>query len=145
MRGERDRSGRSAPARPTSRASSTGTIVGVEKQRSPPATATTVDVEVLNMWCAEGLRSVKLPDVQQLRFTNPVIESEFRRALEVLALSPRQPEEGGESALRGRRQAEGAGRLRDRGADLEDQLSAGAGREGEALSAGLGDGREPDR
>ena len=33
------------------------------------------------MWCAEGLRSVKLPDVQQLKFANPVIESEFRRAL----------------------------------------------------------------
>ena len=47
------------------------------------------------MWCAEGLRAVKLPDVQQLRFANPVIESEFRRALDVLALSPRQPEEGG--------------------------------------------------
>ena len=47
------------------------------------------------MWCAEGLRAVKLPDVQQLRFANPVIESEFRRALEVLALSPRLAEEGG--------------------------------------------------
>ena len=106
---------------------------------------TTVDAEVLNMWCAEGLRAVKLPDVQQLRFANPVIESEFRRALDVLALSPRQPEEGGEPALRGRGQAEGAGRLRDRGADLEDELPAGAGREGEAVPAGLGDGREPDR
>ena len=41
----------------------------------------------LNMWCAEGLRSVKLPDVQQLKFANPVIESEFRRALDVLSLS----------------------------------------------------------
>jgi len=39
------------------------------------------------MWCAEGLRSVKLPEIQQLRFSNPVIESEFRRALEVLALN----------------------------------------------------------
>ena len=35
--------------------------------------------------------------------------------------------------------------LRGRGADLEDQLPAGAGREGEAVPARLGDGREPDR
>src|SRR5215218_2994050 len=39
------------------------------------------------MWCADGMRAVKLSDVQSLRFSNPVIESEFRRALEVLALS----------------------------------------------------------
>ena len=64
----------------------TGTIVGVEKQ-TVPAGAATVDVEVLNMWCAEGMRAVKLSDIQSLRFSNPVIESEFRRALEVLALS----------------------------------------------------------
>src|SRR6266508_4249873 len=64
----------------------TGTIVGVEKQKVP-AGAQTLDVEVLNMWCAEGMRTVRLSDVQSLRFSNPVIESEFRRALEVLALS----------------------------------------------------------
>ena len=63
-----------------------GVIVGVEQQKEAKGN-TTVDVEVLNMWCAEGLRSVKLPDIQQLKFANPVIESEFRRALDVLALS----------------------------------------------------------
>ncbi len=64
----------------------TGTIVGVEKQKVPAGTQT-VEVEVLNMWCAEGLRAVKMTDIQSLRFSNPVIESEFRRALDVLALS----------------------------------------------------------
>ena len=63
-----------------------GVIVGVETQKVAAGNAQ-VDVEFLNMWCAEGLRSVKLPDVQQLKFSNPVIESEFRRALDVLALS----------------------------------------------------------
>jgi hypothetical protein len=63
-----------------------GVIVGVEEQKVP-AGATTVEAEVLNLWCAEGLRAVKLSDAQTLRFANPVIESEFRRALEVLALS----------------------------------------------------------
>ncbi len=62
-----------------------GVIVGVEHQKEAKGNAT-VDVEILNMWCAEGLRNVKLPEIQQLKFSNPVIESEFRRALEVLAL-----------------------------------------------------------
>ncbi|AWM40552.1 hypothetical protein GobsT_09320 [Gemmata obscuriglobus] len=63
-----------------------GTIVGIEKQRVPAGTQV-LDAEVLNLWCAEGMRAVRLGDVQTLRFSNPVIESEFRRALDVLALS----------------------------------------------------------
>jgi hypothetical protein len=61
-----------------------GSIVGCERQKVSTGKEP-VEIELLNMWCAEGLRSVKLNDVQQLRFSNPVIESEFRRALEVLA------------------------------------------------------------
>ncbi|MBP3959115.1 DUF4139 domain-containing protein [Gemmata sp. G18] len=64
----------------------TGTIVGVEKQKVPAGTQT-LDADVLNMWCAEGMRAIRMTDIQSLRFSNPVIESEFRRALEVLALS----------------------------------------------------------
>src|SRR5438552_2449969 len=63
-----------------------GAIVGVEHQKVI-AGKDAIDAEVLNMWCAEGLRSVKLTEIQQLRFSNPVLESEFRRALEVLALN----------------------------------------------------------
>src|SRR5688572_3465053 len=63
-----------------------GVIVGVETQKVPAGTQT-IDAAFLNMWCAEGLRAVKLSDVQQLRFSNPVIESEFRRALDTLALT----------------------------------------------------------
>src|ERR1700722_10373648 len=63
-----------------------GVIVGVEHQKEAKGSAA-IDVEVLNMWCAEGLRSVKLTEIQQLKFSNPIIESEFRRALDVLALS----------------------------------------------------------
>ena len=59
-----------------------------------------VTVSVLNLWCAEGVRAVKLGEVQRLRFPNPVIENEFRRALETLALSHDSAEEGGEPALR---------------------------------------------
>jgi hypothetical protein len=64
----------------------TGTIVGIEKQKVPAGNAIN-EVEVLNMWCAEGMRAIKFGDIQSLRFSNPIIESEFRRALEVLALS----------------------------------------------------------
>jgi hypothetical protein len=65
----------------------TGTIIGVEHQKHPAGKDGVVDVEFLNLWCAEGMRGVKLADIQRVRFLNPVMESEFRRALEVLALS----------------------------------------------------------
>jgi hypothetical protein len=65
-----------------------GSIIGVETQVVPGgANQPPTPVAVLNLWCAEGMRAVKLSEVQQLRFLNPVIESEFRRALEVLALN----------------------------------------------------------
>jgi hypothetical protein len=41
----------------------------------------------LNLWCADGMRSLKLGDVQQVRFLNPALDSEVKKALEVLALS----------------------------------------------------------
>jgi hypothetical protein len=64
----------------------TGKIMGVEQQQVPSKEGT-VPVSVLNLWCAEGVRAVKLPEVQRLRFANPVLENEVRRALETLALS----------------------------------------------------------
>jgi hypothetical protein len=64
----------------------TGTILGVEKQRQAVAKEA-VEVEMLNLWCAEGMRAVKLNDVQRVRFLNPIMESEVRKALETLALS----------------------------------------------------------
>ncbi len=64
----------------------TGSIIGVETQRQA-AKDGAINVEVLNLWCAEGVRNVKLSEVQRLRFQNPVIENEFRRALETLSLA----------------------------------------------------------
>src|SRR6202007_2117133 len=46
-----------------------------------------VNVEQLNLWCADGLRSVKLADVQRVRFLNPIMDNEVRKALETLTLS----------------------------------------------------------
>src|SRR5262245_47552648 len=65
----------------------TGTIIGVEKQRQQVGKDAAVDVEMLNLWCAEGMRSLRLPEVQRVRFLNPTMDSEVKRALEVLALS----------------------------------------------------------
>jgi hypothetical protein len=64
----------------------TGSIIGIEHQKQATKDGG-LDVEVLNLWCAEGVRSVKLNEVQRLRFQNPVIENEFRRALETLSLA----------------------------------------------------------
>ena len=98
------------------------------------------------MWCAEGMRAVKLTDVQQLRFAQP---GDRER------VPPRAGSAGAVATTARRRRCSlhfaGEGKrkvqvgLRGRGADLEDQLPAGAGGEGEAVPAGVGDGREPDR
>ena len=64
----------------------TGAVVGVEQKQRASARHV-VDVEQLNLWCADGMRSVKLGDVQRVRFLNPVMDTEFRKALETLALS----------------------------------------------------------
>src|SRR5579859_6745631 len=63
-----------------------GSIMGIEHQKQPSKDGA-VEAEVLTMWCAEGVRAVKLSELQRLRFLNPTIEGEFRRALETLALS----------------------------------------------------------
>jgi len=65
----------------------TGKIIGVEQQAQASKEGPPITVSVLNLWCAEGVRAIKMGEVQKLRFMNPIIENEFRRALETLALS----------------------------------------------------------
>ncbi|HLW66103.1 MAG TPA: DUF4139 domain-containing protein [Gemmataceae bacterium] len=64
----------------------TGAIMGIEHHPQVSKEGTS-DAEVLTLWCAEGVRAVKLSDIQRLRFLSSQIESEFRRALDTLALS----------------------------------------------------------
>jgi len=64
----------------------TGAIMGVE-QKQQGVDKAVVNVEQLNLWCADGMRSVKLADVQRVRFLNPVMDNEVRKALETLTLS----------------------------------------------------------
>ncbi len=63
----------------------TGVIVGMEEQNVPGPKDTMVNMDILNMLCAEGVREVPLTQVQRLRFLNASLDSEFHRALEVLA------------------------------------------------------------
>jgi hypothetical protein len=65
----------------------TGTIIGIEPKEEGLSKDKVVHVEMLNLWCAEGMRSVKLAEVSRVRFLNPVMENEVRRALEILSLS----------------------------------------------------------
>jgi hypothetical protein len=60
-----------------------GKIVGVESKA--PATKDGAPVEVVNLWCPDGMRSVTVADVQRIKFLNPAVESEVQRALEVLS------------------------------------------------------------
>src|SRR5262249_8845259 len=57
----------------------TGAIVGVEHKKAQVGKDAVVDVECLNLWCADGLRSVKLSEVQRLRFLNAIMDSEFKK------------------------------------------------------------------
>src|SRR5262249_10966202 len=66
-------------------ASLSGAILGMESQRQPHGKDQTLDVDVLNLVCAEGLRSVKLTDVLRVRFLNPTLDAELKRALDVIA------------------------------------------------------------
>ncbi len=71
----------------TQPATMTGVIMGTEQQRQQVGKDAILDCEMVNLLCAEGIRSVKLSDVQKLRFLNPVVENELKRALDTLALS----------------------------------------------------------
>ncbi len=65
----------------------TGSILGVEAKQEAADKAALVNVEQLNLWCADGMRSVKLSELQRVRFLNPVMDNEVRKALETLTLS----------------------------------------------------------
>ncbi len=63
-----------------------GVVMGVEKKKES-VNKEAIESEFLNLWCNEGMRSVKLADVQRVRFLNPTVDSVIKKALETLALS----------------------------------------------------------
>jgi hypothetical protein len=62
-----------------------GLVVGVEQQKRPAGKDEVIEVEQLNLLTTDGLRSVALNQVQQVKLQKPELEQEFRKALEVLA------------------------------------------------------------
>ena len=62
-----------------------GVIVGMESKKRPVAKDTAVDEEIVNLSGPTGLQSIPLSDVQGVKFLNPKLDAEFRRALTVLA------------------------------------------------------------
>ena len=62
-----------------------GSIVGVERQRQPSGKDVPVEVDMLNVLTAEGLRNLPLPQVQHVRFLNSTLQGDLQKALDVLA------------------------------------------------------------
>jgi hypothetical protein len=62
----------------------TGTIVGIESHKQILKDQL-VEAEQLNLLTEDGLRGLPLGQVQRVRLLNPALDSEFRRALEVVA------------------------------------------------------------
>jgi hypothetical protein len=59
-----------------------GDVVGMEVV---PANVHDGEKDVLNLLCADGLRGIPLPNIQRVRFLDPALDTEFRRALAILA------------------------------------------------------------
>ena len=64
-----------------------GIILGVESKKERVDDKDVIEVEYLNLLTDTGLRSLPLPQVQQLRVTNEQLNAELRQALAVLATS----------------------------------------------------------
>ena len=120
-----------------------GAVVGIEKQQVV-AGKNTAEAELLNLWCADGMRSLKLSEVQRLRFLNPILDGEFKKALETLAQSHDTQKKSVSINCTGAGKREVARRLRDREPHLENKLPPGAGKR-QAIPARLGHRREHHR
>lgn len=64
-----------------------GTIIGMETQKRPAGKDQVIEMEVLNLNTSTGLQAIPMEQVVSVRFLNPVLESEFQRALNILATS----------------------------------------------------------
>ncbi len=138
------REGRSRPAadHDAQPGTMTGVIMGVEKKKRSRRQGRRRSRSSSICGAPRACAAVKMSDVQRVRFLNPVMDSEVKKALETLALSHDTQKKAVSLSFSRRRQASGQGRLRRREPDLEDELSAGAEPEGQAVPAGLGGRRE---
>lgn len=64
-----------------------GTIIGLEVHKKTVGKDQIIDSEILNLNTAAGLQAIPMEQVITVKFMNPVLESEFQRALSILASS----------------------------------------------------------
>jgi hypothetical protein len=64
-----------------------GKIIGLEVQHKPAGKDQIIPIEILNLNTAAGLQAIPMNEVVSVRFMNPTLETEFNRALNVLATS----------------------------------------------------------
>ena len=64
-----------------------GIVVGIEKVHKPAGKDQIIEVEQLNLLTNSGLESQLLPNIRKIRFLKPELETEFQKALQVLATS----------------------------------------------------------
>src|SRR3989442_9579184 len=62
-----------------------GVILGVEQKQERVGDETVVEVEYLNLLAPDGLRSLRLSQVQRMQIANEHLDAELRQALAVLA------------------------------------------------------------
>ena len=65
----------------------TGTILGVEKRKKEVDKEKVVEIEILNLLTADGLRAVPLDAIGRIKLTNEKLDAELRKALALLASS----------------------------------------------------------
>ena len=65
----------------------TGVILGMESQMQPGPKDALMEVHQLNLVGPDGIRGIKLTDIKRMKFINPTLNEELRRALEVVATS----------------------------------------------------------
>jgi hypothetical protein len=118
----------------------TGVVIGMESQRQPHGPAAVIDVDVLNLLCLEGVRSIPLSQVVRVRFLNATLDSEFRRALEVLASSHDTMKKMVSLGFSG----DGKRPVRV-GYVVEDERPPAAGRQRQGVPARVGGGGEHER
>ena len=120
----------------------TGAVMGVEKQKAA-AGKDAVEVEQFNLWCADGMRSVKLADVQRVRFLNPVLEGEVRKLRRPWRCPTTRRRRRSAFISRARAVARSASVMSSKTPSGKPPIaSSWAGEGGQSVLAGLGRGRE---
>lgn len=62
-----------------------GTVVGVETRKMRVSDTQTAEIDIVNLRTESGLASVRVDRIERTKFSDPKIDSEFQKALDLLA------------------------------------------------------------